>query len=134
MQMTRWKSTKMKSNVDHLRLVEGPTIEGHIVQHSDVYHLLIIDGAVIRCTPTEYRLLMRLLQQSEYQLSFEILEQCAYQYSVNHRTHSALIRHMRRVRPKLWPFGLDILSITGYGYMLHAVPLEHPVLEQETGH
>jgi hypothetical protein len=31
---------------------------------------------------------------------------------------------MRRIRPKLWPFGLDILSITGYGYMLHATRQE----------
>jgi len=104
--------------------VEGPHLAGHLVQHSDAYRLLIIDGAVVRCTPTEYALLMRLLQQSERHLPFELLEQCLFKRSLNCSPRSALIRHMRRVRPKLWPFGLDILSITGYGYMLHATLLE----------
>ncbi len=130
--MIKRNSTQVKFNRDALRLVEGPTLGRHVVQHSDAYRLLIIDGVVVRCTPTEYALLMRLLHQSERHLSFELLEQCVFQRSLNRNPRSALIRHMRRIRPKLWPFGLDILSITGYGYMLHARPLEHSVPEQET--
>ncbi len=68
--------------------------------------------------------LLRLLQHSERHLSFAVLEQCLFLRSLNCNPRSALIRHMRRIRPKLWPFGLDILSITGYGYMLHATRQE----------
>ena len=117
--------TPRKNNKEALRLMEGPHLAGHVVQHSDTYRLLVIDGAIMRCTPSEYALLMRLLQQNERHLPFDLLEPCLCMRSPNGNPRSALIRHMRRLRPKLWPYGLDILSITSYGYMLHATPLEH---------
>ncbi len=104
--------------------MEGPHLDGYVIQHSDANRLLIIDGAIVRFTPTEYSLLLRLLKQSERHLSFAVLEQCLFLRSLNCNPRSALIRHVRRIRPKLWPFGLDILSITGYGYMLHAMHQE----------
>ena len=122
--MIQRQYTQRTINKDALRLAEGPHLAGHVVQHSDTYRLLIIDGAIMRFTPTEYALLLRLLQHSERHLSFAVLEQCLFQRSLNVNPRSALIRHMRRLRPKLWPFGLDILSITGYGYMLHATRQE----------
>ncbi len=128
--MTTRKNTHGKFNLDALRLAEGPHLAGYVIQHSDVYRLLIIDGAVVRCTPTEYALLMRLLQQSERHLAFALLEQCLFKRSLNCNPRSALIRHMRRIRPKLWPFGLDILSITGYGYMLHATRPELATVQE----
>ena len=124
MQMTKLNSRQGKCNRDALRLVEGPSLVGHVVQHSDAYRLLLIDGTVVRFTPNEYSLLLRLLQHSERHLSFAVLEQCLFLRSLDCNPRSALIRHMRRIRPKLWPFGLDILSITGYGYMLHATRQE----------
>jgi hypothetical protein len=123
--------TQTKISKEALSLAEGPHLAGHVVQHSDTYRLLIIDGAIVRCTPTEYALMIRLFQQSEHHLPFNLLEQCLFTRSSSSNLRSALIRHMRRIRPKLWPFGLDILSITRYGYMLHATPLEHSVPEQE---
>ncbi len=105
-------------------LAEGPHLAGYVIQHSDAYRLLLIDGALMRFTPNEYALLLRLLHHSERHLSFAVLEQCLFLRSLNCNPRSALIRHMRRIRPKLWPFGLDILSITGYGYMLHATRQE----------
>ncbi len=98
-------STESKSAVDHIRLIEGPNIQGHVVQHSDTHHLLIIDGVVVSCTPTEYPLVA-----------------CAFQSSLNPGTRRCLTQHMSRVRSKLWPFGLDILCITGYGYTLLPIP------------
>ncbi len=124
MQMTKLNSRQGKCNRDALRLVEGPSLVGHVVQHSDAYRLIIIDGTVVRFTPNEYSLLLRLLQHSERPVSFALLEQCIFLRSLDCNPRSALIRHMRRIRPKLWPFGLDILSITGYGYLLHATTLE----------
>ena len=122
--MTTRKNTQGKFNLDALKLTEGPHLAGYVIQHSDANRLLIIDGAIMRFTPTEYALLLRLLQHSERHLSFAVLEQCLFLRSLNGNPRSALIRHMRRIRPKLWPFGLDILSITGYGYMLHATRQE----------
>jgi len=124
MQMSRRNSTQGKSHRDALRLVEGPNLAGHVVQHSDAYHLLIIDGGIVPCTPTEYPLLLHLLQEGERQLSLERLVQWARQHASSRLTRSSLRRHIRSVRAKLWPFGLDILCIIGYGYMLHATPLE----------
>ncbi len=124
MQMTKQNSRQGKCKRDALRLAEGPHLAGYIIQHSDALRLLIIDGAIVHFTPNEYALLLRLLKQSEHHLSFAVLEQCLFLRSLNCNPRSALIRHMRRIRPKLWPFGLDILSITGYGYMLHATRQE----------
>jgi DNA-binding response OmpR family regulator len=124
MQMTKQNSRQGKCKGDALRLTEGPHLAGYVIQHSDAYRLLLIDGALMRFTPNEYALLLRLLQHSERHLSFAVLEQCLFLRSLDCNPRSALIRHMRRIRPKLWPFGLDILSITGYGYMLHATRQE----------
>ena len=129
--MIQRQYTQRTINKDTLRLAEGPHLAGHVVQHSDTYRLLVIDGAIMHCTPTEYALMMRLLRQNERHLPFDLLEQCLSMRSPNGNSRSALIRHMRRIRPKLWPYGLDILSITGYGYMLHATPQEQSVPEQE---
>ena len=41
--------------VTSLQQVERPQLQGHHVQHSDAQHLLLIDGAVVPCTPGEYR-------------------------------------------------------------------------------
>ena len=129
--MIQRQQTQRKNNKDTLKLKEGPQLAGHVVQHSDTYRLLVIDGAIMHCTPTEYALLMRLLQQNERHLPFDLLESCLCMRSPSGNPRSALIRHMRRIRPKLWPFGLDILSITSYGYMLHVTSLEQTVPEQE---
>jgi len=129
--MIQHQLIQRKNNKEALRLKEGPQLVGHVVQHSDTYRLLVIDGAIMHCTPTEYALLMRLLQQNERHLPFDLLEPCLCMRSPSGNPRSALIRHMRRLRPKLWPYGLDILSITSYGYMLHATQLEHPVQEPE---
>jgi DNA-binding response OmpR family regulator len=129
--MLQRKPTQRKSTKESLKLKDGPLLDGHMIQHSDRYRLLVIDGALMHCTPSEYALLMRMLQQHERHLPFSLLEPCLCMRSPNGNPRSALIRHMRRLRPKLWPYGLDILSITGYGYMLHATPLEHAEQEPE---
>ncbi len=44
-----------------LQQVERTQLHGHQVQHSDTQHVVIIDGVVVPCTPTEYGLLVPLL-------------------------------------------------------------------------
>jgi DNA-binding response OmpR family regulator len=116
---TQHRSRKKASpRVDRLRFSEGPKIQGHVVQHSEALHLLIIDGVIVTCSPTEYRLLMRLLQHVEGHVPFEQLMGYAYASPLDGSTRRNLTQHMSRVRAKLWPFDLDILCITGYGYTL----------------
>jgi DNA-binding response OmpR family regulator len=126
--MTRWNTTQGKTRRDPLRLVEGPDLVGHSVQHSDALHLLIIDGVIVPCTPTEYPLVMHFLQQTDRQLSLEFLLQWIRQHASSRCTKGSLRRHIRSLRAKLWPFGLDILCIIGYGYMLHATSQEEAEL------
>lgn len=106
------------------RLVEGPVVEGHHIQHSDAQHLLIIDETVVPCTPTEYALLMPLLHHAGGGLSFAQLLGEAESKPLTQHTRRLLTQHMSRLRAKLWPFALDILCLTGYGYLLQVVPEE----------
>jgi DNA-binding response OmpR family regulator len=118
--MNRKDRKQLLSHQTKIPLVEGPEIPGHIVQHSDTYHLLILDEVVLSCTPTEYILLMRLLQQSPQYVSFEALEQAAFAHSRTPDPHRSLTRHISHLRTKVWPFGLDILCLIDYGYTLQA--------------
>jgi len=101
------------------RLVEGPVIAGHRIQHSDAEHVLIIDDTVVSCTPTEYDLLIPLLLHAEEALSFTQILGTAERQPLPHHLRRRLTQHMSRLRAKLWPFELDILCLTGYGYLLH---------------
>jgi DNA-binding response OmpR family regulator len=116
--MSSGNSTQSKRVVERLRLVEGPHIQGHMVQHSDPHRLLVIDGVVVSCTPTEYPLLLQMLQQHRGYVAFASLIECAFQSVLSRSTRRSLTQHMSRVRSKLWPFGLEICCITGYGYAL----------------
>jgi len=125
--MPNRNSIQSKPVVDRLRLVEGPPIQGHIVQHSDPHRLLVIDGVVVSCTPTEYSLLMCLLQQSGGYVAFAPLVECAFQSPLNRSTRRSLTQHISRVRTKLWPFGFDVCCLTGYGYLLLSLPVQQAV-------
>ena len=115
-------STPSTVALDRLRLEEGPHIQGHEVQHSDFHRMLVIDGVIVSCTPTEYLLLKRILIHSEGYAAFEPLVVCALQTPLNRSTRRCLTQHISRVRSKLWPFGLDISSLRGYGYALLTLP------------
>jgi hypothetical protein len=52
-------------------LSEGPHLAGYIIYHNDAFHHLQINGRLVRLSPTEYILCMRLL------LHFEWLQQFA---------------------------------------------------------
>ncbi|GAC1613988.1 MAG: hypothetical protein NVS4B7_05790 [Ktedonobacteraceae bacterium] len=102
------------------------------MQHSEALHLLIIDGVIVSCTPTEYQLLMRLLQHVEGHVPFAQLLSCAYASALDRSSRRILTQHMSHVRAKLWPFDLDVLCINGYGYTLLIRPAEKTGQEQKT--
>jgi DNA-binding response OmpR family regulator len=99
-------------------LHDGKPILGHRVQHHERYHLLIIDGVVVRCTATEYRLFVSLFQHIDSVVPFAELIGCPPSFHVNRRTLRTLAQHISRMRDKLLPFELDISCQIGRGYLL----------------
>jgi len=101
-----------------LRQLEHPQLQEHQVWYNDQLHLLIVDSVVIDCTPSEYDVLLLLLRAAGEPVPFARLA-----YRDAHRTLALGPRHrlsqrVSRLRARLWPLGLDILCLTGFGYML----------------
>jgi DNA-binding response OmpR family regulator len=111
-----------------LHLLERPLLREHRIQYSDALHLLIIDETAIPCTPTEYSLLQALLQHAGEGVPINHLLGRPTKQAVKLHTRRTLTQHISRLRARLWPFGLDILCLNGYGYLL--LPRSH---EQATG-
>ena len=88
------------------------------MQYSDTQHLLIIDGAVVPCTPTEYDLLLPLLKHAGEPVPFARLLGMQRQKTLTRGIRCGLTQQMSRLRARLWPFGLDILCLNNYGYLL----------------
>ena len=101
-----------------LQQVERPQLQGHQVQYSDAQHLLLIDGAVVPCTPGEYDLLMPLLKDAGEPVSFPRLLGIQGHMTLTRSLRHGLTQQMSRLRGRLWPFGLDILCLNSYGYLL----------------
>jgi len=104
--------------VTSLQQVERSQLQGHHVQYSDAQHLLLIDGAVVPCTPGEYDLLMPLLKRAGEPVSFPRLLGRQGQQTLTRGIRRGLTQQMSRLRARLWPFGLDILCLNSYGYLL----------------
>jgi len=104
--------------VASLQQVDRPHLQGHHVQHSDAQHLLLIDGAVVPCTSSEYDLLMPLLKHAGEPVSFTRLLGTDGQKTLTRSIRRGLTQQMSRLRSRLWPFGLDILCLNTYGYLL----------------
>ncbi len=101
-----------------LRQLEHPQLQEHQVWYNDQQHLLIVDSIVIDCTPSEYDVLLLLLRAAGEPVPFARLV-----YRDTHRPLALGPRHrlsqrVSRLRGRLWPVGLDILCLTGFGYML----------------
>jgi DNA-binding response OmpR family regulator len=104
-------------------LCEGPEIFGHRVQHNEQHTLLVIDGRLIRLTPTEYRLVMLLLQHRERLLAspqtsalFVSIPDLQKTAALGNRP--LLIKHLSNADAKLWTAGLTIARVADYGYVL----------------
>ena len=101
-----------------LQQVERPQLQGHQVQHNDAQHLLLIDGAVVPCASGEYVLLISLLKHAGEPVSFPRLLGTHGQKTLTRSLRNGLTQQMSRLRGRLWPFGLDILCLNSYGYLL----------------
>ena len=109
-------------DIKSLQQVERPQLQGHQVHYSNVQHLVIIDGAIVPCTPTEYNLLLLLLFHAGEAVPYTRLLGISGQQFLTHSTRHSLIQHMSNLRARLCPLGLDLACLTGYGYLLLSKP------------
>ena len=99
--------------------VPGPHIEGHSVAHCDATCTIILDNILLASSPTDYRLTLLLLQavaEKRKFVPFEELIQCFDSRQGNLRRR--LYQHIHEIKPRLWQFGLDIISLREMGYVL----------------
>ncbi len=101
-----------------LQQLDRPQLQGHLVQHSDVLHLLLVDSIIVPCTPGEYDVLMSLLKYAGEPVPFTRLLGKHGRQTLTRGIRRGLTQQMSRLRGRLWPYGLDILCINNYGYLL----------------
>jgi DNA-binding response OmpR family regulator len=106
-------------------------MHGHVVQYLENHRLLLIDGNILACTPTEYPLLLCMLEQSGNTVPFACLVQRGLHSPLDCSSRHSLTQHIVRLRRKLQPFGMQVHSVTGVGYLLSAEPVGLTTTQQE---
>lgn len=101
-------------------LITCPSIGIHTIQRNDETRTLIVDNSVVQFTPTEYRLLLPLVQGQP--LSDTDLAQAAFSRSIDSLVRESLDKHIDKIRGKLEPLGLSIYRLRRYGYILSIAP------------
>jgi len=97
-------------------LISCPPIGTHTLQRNDGTRTLVVDNPVVQFTPTEYRLLLPLLQGQP--LSDTELAQAAFSRGIDSLVRNSLDKHIDNIRGKLEPLGLPIYRLRRYGYVL----------------
>lgn len=98
------------------QLISCPSVGTHILQRNDETRTLIVDNQVIQFTPTEYRLLLPLLQ-GEPRSDTELV-QTAFSREYDTLVRASLDKHIDKIRGKLEPVGLSVYRLRRYGYVL----------------
>ena len=99
-------------------LITCPPIGKRRIQRNDEARALIVDGMLKRFTPTEYRLLVLLLEGQPIP-DADLVKQVS-SYQGDSRVRENLDKHIDKLRCKLRTFGLSIHRVTKYGYILLA--------------
>ncbi|HWB79667.1 MAG TPA: response regulator transcription factor [Nannocystaceae bacterium] len=120
---TRELVSRVRALLRRRKPAEGPAVLVWGKLEVDVgEHRVRVDGQDVELTATELRLLAALLRRPNRALGREELALAAYPdgRSVSDRTIDS---HIRRVRAKLRPFGLDPFeTVHGVGFRLGAAP------------
>jgi len=101
-------------------LLSCPSIGTHRIQRNDINRVLIVDNIMIRFTPIEYRLLMRLLN-AQAESDVELIK-AAFGPEAAVSARENIDKHIDKMRSKLLPSGLSIHRVAKYGYVLLAAP------------
>lgn len=104
-------------------LLPGPPVAGHHIRRDAQAGALLIDRTLVSCTPTEYKLFVLLLEQAEHcvtyaQLIARVSEEPLSEAAAFRQAKNRVIHQVSGLRPKIWPCGLDIVSVMGVGYIL----------------
>ena len=97
-------------------LIPCPPIGAHTIHRNDESRTLLVDKQVVQLTPTEYRLLLLLLQGQP--LSDADLAQAAFSRGMDSLVRESLDKHIDKIRGKLEPLGLSVYRLRRYGYIL----------------
>jgi DNA-binding response OmpR family regulator len=102
------------------------SLAGHTVQVHTSRRVVLIDQHLVPCSPTQYALLVLLLQHASRCVSYRQLLACMQEIVPDQPAAFAQARrrlqhHISHLRVLLWPGGLDIACVMGVGYLLHPV-------------
>lgn len=107
------------------------TIGKHHIDLHQHHRLLFTNDEVIKLTPTEYQIIVCLLEE---RIAFDEMlatQALSNKGQINKATHETLERHINNLRSKLRPYGLDIYRVHTLGYILaeeqsnHQIPQHH---------
>ncbi|GEM_PF-2026612 len=97
-------------------LIPCPSVGTHTLRRNDETRTLIVDNQIVQFTPTEYRLLLPLLQGRP--LSDNELAQAAFSLEIDTLVRESLDKHIDKIRGKLEPLGLSVYRLRRHGYVL----------------
>ena len=97
-------------------LIPCPSIGTHTLQRNDETRTVVVDNQVVQFTPTEYRLLLPLLQGQP--LSDTELAQAAFSREIDTLIRESLDKHIDKIRGKLELVGLSVYRLRRFGYIL----------------
>ncbi len=102
------------------KVPQALTIGKHVVKRLDDMRTLLVDGRSLKCTPTEYRLLLRLLEGHPVSDKELIAVLFNDQADIDFWARETLSRHLENVRRKLRKrrIPLSIRRISSFGYIL----------------
>lgn len=99
-------------------------LDGLVVQRNDAHRMLVIAGRWIQLSPTQYALLVPLLEHFGHPVSHAEIYRRAFGTSYSPHDARRTYYHIDKLRPRLSPFGLMIRTVVDHGYMLLREPKE----------
>jgi hypothetical protein len=116
--------TELSSTTDqhaaHKAVLPFASICGHTISRCDSLRTLIIDGEMVRFTPTEYRLLIPILEDCGTPVPFRHLTMTVLEKEPDRDVRRVLDKHVDHVRSKIRPYGLNVHGVARFGYVLLA--------------
>lgn len=100
-------------------LIPGPPVAGHTIQRNEAQHVYVLDDRLIRCSPSEYRILTELLEQVDRYVPYaRLIEEPLANAMQRRKARTRMMHVMSKLRSKVWASGLDIVAVVNYGYIL----------------
>lgn len=95
-------------------------VYGHTISRCDSLRTLLIDGDLVRFTPTEYRLLIPILQAHGTPVPFRQLTCAVLEREPDRDSRRLLDKHIDHIRSKIRVYGFNVHCVARFGYVLLA--------------